>query len=76
MNQETVNSDAAGADLRELPAPLPPITYRVDDAVAVSGLSRATLYKLIAGGQLSSVRVAGRRLIPADALRDLLRGAA
>lgn len=59
--------------------PLPPDTvlaYRVNDAAKVAGLSRSSLYVLIGEGKLRSVLVAGRRLIPADALRDLLRGAA
>ena len=59
--------------------PLPPDTvlaYRVNDAAKVAGLSRSSLYVLIGEGRLRSVLVAGRRLIPADALRDLLRGAA
>jgi hypothetical protein len=59
------------------PPPLPPdiaLAYRVNDAIKVSGLSRTSIYKLIGEGKLRSVLVAGRRLIPADALRDLLRG--
>ena len=59
--------------------PLPPDTvlaYRVNDAAKVAGLSRSSLYVLIGEGKLRSVLVAGRRLIPADALRDLLRDAA
>jgi hypothetical protein len=61
------------------PLPPPPDTvlaYRLHDAAKVSGLSRSSLYVLIGEGKLRSVLVAGRRLIPADALRDLLRGAA
>jgi hypothetical protein len=61
-------------------APLPPtsavLAYRLNDAAAISGLGRSSLYKLMNSGQLRSVLVAGRRLIPADALRDLLRPAA
>jgi excisionase family DNA binding protein len=59
--------------------PLPPDTvlaYRVNDAAKVAGLSRSSLYSLMGEGKLRSVLVGGRRLIPADALRDLLRGAA
>jgi excisionase family DNA binding protein len=52
----------------------PPLAYRIDDAVKASGLSRSTLYDLISEGRLRSVKVAGRRLIPADALLALLRG--
>jgi excisionase family DNA binding protein len=52
------------------------LAYRVNDAAKVAGLSRSSLYSLMSKGKLRSVLVAGRRLIPADALRDLLRGAA
>ena len=64
---------------RKAAVSLPPDTvlaYRVNDAAKVAGLSRSSLYLLIGEGKLRSVLVAGRRLIPADALRDLLRGAA
>ena len=60
-------------------APLPPsiaLAYRVNDAVRISGLSRSSLYALIAEQKLKSIKVGGRRLIPAAALRDLLQGAA
>ena len=52
------------------------LTYRVSDAVAVSGLSRSSIYNAIKDGRLRSVLVCGRRLIPAEALRQLLQGAA
>jgi excisionase family DNA binding protein len=55
---------------------LEPLAYRVNDAIKVSGLGRSSIYKLISDGKLRSVLVAGRRLIPADALGELLRGAA
>ena len=51
------------------------LAYRVNDAAEVSGLSRSTIYNLIAEKKLRSIMVAGRRLIPADALRDLIEGA-
>ena len=38
------------------------LAHRVNDAVAASGLSRTTLYKLVSEGMLISVKVAGRRL--------------
>ena len=50
------------------------ITLRLDVAQAVSGLSRSTLYELIKNGRLRAVKVAGRRLIPRDALEALLLG--
>jgi hypothetical protein len=64
-------------DKRTLPAPPDTVlAYRINDAAKVAGLSRSSLYVLMGEGKLRSVLVAGRRLIPADALRDLLRGAA
>jgi excisionase family DNA binding protein len=50
------------------------ITLRLNEAQAVSGLSRSTLYELIKSGRLRAVKVAGRRLIPRDALEALLLG--
>lgn len=50
-----------------------PRAYRIDDFCKAFGLSRSTVYNLIAQGKLRSVLVAGRRLIPADAAEELLR---
>jgi excisionase family DNA binding protein len=50
------------------------ITLPLDEAQAVSGLSRSTLYELIKSGRLRAVKVAGRRLIPREALEALLLG--
>jgi excisionase family DNA binding protein len=73
-----VNSTQANVAGRKATLPLPPDTvlaYRVNDAAKVAGLSRSSLYALIGEGKLRSVLIAGRRLIPADALRDLLHPA-
>ena len=48
--------------------------YRVNEAVAAYGISRGTIYKLIKSGALPSIRVGGRRLLPADALEALIAG--
>lgn len=62
---------------RPSPAPIDSVlAYRIDDAVTVSGLSRATLYRLIKDGKLRSQIVAGRRLITPAALRELFSEAA
>jgi excisionase family DNA binding protein len=50
--------------------------YRVNEAVAAYRLSRSTLYKLIAEGTLRTVKIAGRRLIPRDAIEALFEGGA
>ena len=49
------------------------LALRVNDAVAASGLSRSTLYKLISEGKLTAVKVAGRRLILIEDLHGLLK---
>ena len=50
--------------------------YRINEAVAAYRLSRSTLYKLIAEGNLRTVKIAGRRLIPRDAIEALFEGGA
>lgn len=48
------------------------LAFTVLEAEHVSGLSRTNLYQLMANGKLKSVKVGGRRLVPAEALRELL----
>ena len=52
------------------------LAYRIDDAVVITGLSRSTLYALIADGKLATVKVGGRRLVLKAGIEELLRGAA
>jgi excisionase family DNA binding protein len=49
------------------------LAYRVDEACRALGISRTTLYKLIASGELRTVMVGGRRLIPLEAAEALVR---
>jgi len=51
---------------------LRPLAYSIAQAEVVSDLSRATLYRLMAKGQLETVTVGGRRLITRQALEKLL----
>lgn len=51
-----------------------PLAYSIRQACRVSSLSRTTLYGHIAAGRLRAVRVGGRTVIPAEALRSLLKG--
>lgn len=39
------------------------LTYRIDEAAAVTGLSRSTLYRLAARKELPLIKVCGRTLI-------------
>ena len=51
-----------------------PLAYSIRDACRVSSLSRSGIYREISAGRLAVRRVAGRTLIPADALRALVCG--
>jgi hypothetical protein len=49
-----------------------PITYTLNDAATVSGLSRSTLYRHAAASRLLLVKVGGRTLVNAVSLHTLL----
>ncbi|MGI9079733.1 MAG: helix-turn-helix domain-containing protein [Acidimicrobiales bacterium] len=46
--------------------------FSVEEAVDATTLCRSTLYELMAAGDLESVTVGRRRLIPAQALEDFI----
>ena len=48
----------------------------IREAARTCGLSRATLYRLIADGKLSTLKIGARRLVPVAALDALLSGGA
>ena len=50
------------------------IAYTIKDATAAIGLSKSTIYKLMASGELQTIRIGQRRLIRAEALKRLLTG--
>ncbi|MDK2768016.1 helix-turn-helix domain-containing protein [Sphingomonas sp.] len=49
-----------------------PITVSIADAVEISGLSQATLYRLIGRKELATVKVGRRRLVRLDSLEQLV----
>lgn len=53
---------------------IPPskIAYTIKETTAAIGLSRSTIYKLMASGELQTIRIGQRRLIRAEALNRLL----
>jgi excisionase family DNA binding protein len=53
--------------------PFPRLAYSLAESEALSGLSRSSLYRLIAAGKLKSVRHGRRRIIPRDELERLCR---
>ena len=46
-----------------------PLLLRVPEAAALLRISRATFYKLLADGEVPSLRVGGRTRVPLDGLR-------
>jgi excisionase family DNA binding protein len=48
----------------------------VREATASYSIGRSSLYKLIASGELRSVKILNRRLVPIDALEALIAGGA
>lgn len=63
------------------PAPPPPeppkipsekFTFTLKEAALSLGVSKSTLYKALADGKLSAIKLGNRTLIPADALRAWL----
>ena len=53
-------------------ATIPRISYRISEAATATGLSQATLYRLIADGTLTKVQVRGRTLLRASELEALI----
>jgi excisionase family DNA binding protein len=49
-----------------------PLTYTLNEACRISGLSRSTLYRHAEAARLRLVRVGGRTLVDAASLRALL----
>lgn len=52
--------------------PFKPLMVSIPIAVRRTSLSRTTLYRLMADGELDYVTIGARRLIPEDALHKLV----
>lgn len=50
---------------------LPRLAYSLAECEALTGLSRSTLYRLQARGELKTVKIGGSRLVPAKDLERL-----
>lgn len=50
-----------------------PITVSIADAVRLSGLSQATLHRLIGRDELATVKIGRRRLVRLDSLEQLFK---
>lgn len=57
-------------------APLQPVALTVQQAVMMSTLSRAYVYRAIAAGKLETVKAGRRRLVMPDALTSWIKSGA
>jgi excisionase family DNA binding protein len=46
--------------------------FRPEDAAPIIGVGRTTLFALMRDGEIESVKVGRRRLIPAESLREFV----
>jgi excisionase family DNA binding protein len=51
------------------------LALSIEETAKTSGLSRATLYRLIADGKLTTIKIGARRIVPIGAINALLSGA-
>jgi excisionase family DNA binding protein len=51
------------------------LTYTVEECARAIGIGRTSVYELIATGELLTVKIGGRRLVPVSAARALLESA-
>jgi excisionase family DNA binding protein len=50
--------------------------YSIAEAAHICGVSRATLYRLLARGQFATIKIGSRRLVPETSIQTLLAGGA
>ncbi|WP_125772980.1 helix-turn-helix domain-containing protein [Antribacter gilvus] len=55
---------------RGAPIVVVPVVYRVEEAAEALRISRATIYELIRSGNLRTVKLGGRRLVPVAAVSE------
>jgi excisionase family DNA binding protein len=51
-------------------------TYTVEEVATILGIGRNTAYEVCRNGEIPTIRVGGRILIPRDAIEELLASAA
>ncbi len=57
---------------RSMETTLPKLGWSFAELEVAAGLSRATLYRLLASGELATMKIRGRRLVPAWQVQKLL----
>ena len=67
-------SDSPATTVAPAPTVREPLAYSIPQALELVPIGRSSLYELIGSGQLRTVKLNGRRLIPRDALEALVGG--
>lgn len=49
-------------------------SFNIAEAAEIIGISKSTIYKLMAEGKLETLRIGGRRLVRREAIQALLSG--
>ncbi|WP_232629103.1 helix-turn-helix domain-containing protein [Methylobacterium sp. Leaf118] len=76
LDEQTAgSSSSARKPGREIKHALTPIAYRPGDAAHVLGVSRSTIYKMMADGDLEARHLGGATLIAHEELLRVLRSA-
>jgi excisionase family DNA binding protein len=71
LAREVADLSAQVTELVERPATAP-LSVSVDDAARLLGVGRSTMFSLLESGDVRSVKVGARRLVPRRALEELL----
>jgi len=58
---------------RRAPAPPEKLVYRINEACEALCIGRTSLYEMIKAGELKTVKIAGRTLVPASEIYRLTR---
>jgi hypothetical protein len=51
----------------------PPLAYRIDEFVRLSGIGRTSVYAAMRSGALPAIKIGARTLIPAEGASEFLR---
>jgi excisionase family DNA binding protein len=76
--EKSAASDGRPGAPRGPPVPeisVSPRVFRIADVCRLLGLSRTSVYKLIGLGQLPTIKICGRVLVPAEAIDGLIDAA-
>jgi len=68
--------DRGAGEHWEVRSTIRPLAYSVPEAARALGIGKTTAYEAVAAGEIPSIRIRGRVLVPRAALERLLSGTA